>query len=163
WRRPRRGGRRAAGGRHRDADPRPLRTTPPGGWQRRQRRPHPGRLQPAVHRRPGQGDGRRRPRRDAVRPPEGRHRDAPGRLLAARYDLVRCGITVYGIPPAPALSGRLPLRPALGLRAQVSHVRRLAAGERLSYGLRYELTAPSTVVTVPVGYADGVPRRLGEV
>src|SRR5204862_416828 len=49
------------------------------------------------------------------------------------------------------------------LKARVSYVRRLVAGERLSYGLRYELDVPSTVVTVPVGYADGVPRRLGEV
>jgi alanine racemase len=81
----------------------------------------------------------------------------------ARYDLVRCGIAVYGIAPAPELEGRLPLKAALSLKARVSYVRRLVAGERLSYGLRYELDVPSTVVTVPVGYADGVPRRLGEV
>ena len=81
----------------------------------------------------------------------------------ARYDLVRCGISIYGIPPAAELDGRLPLRPALSLKARVSFVRDLVAGERLSYGLRYELGVPSTVVTVPVGYADGVPRRLGEV
>ena len=84
-------------------------------------------------------------------------------LPEARYDLVRCGISVYGIAPAPALEGCLPLKPALSLKARVSYVRRLVAGERLSYGLRYELDEPSTVVTVPVGYADGVPRRLGEV
>jgi alanine racemase len=41
-------------------------------------------------------------------------------------------------------------------------VRRLDAGERCSYGLRYEYPGPSTQVTVPIGYADGVPRRLGE-
>ena len=81
----------------------------------------------------------------------------------ARYDLVRCGISIYGIPPAAELDGRLPLRPALSLKARVSFVRDLVAGERLSYGLRYEVGVPSTVVTVPVGYADGVPRRLGEV
>jgi alanine racemase len=82
----------------------------------------------------------------------------------ARYDLVRCGIAIYGIPPSPALAGALPaLRPALSLKAKVSFVRRLAAGERLSYGLRYRLEATSTVATVPLGYADGVPRRFGEV
>jgi alanine racemase len=84
---------------------------------------------------------------------------APG----AHYDLVRCGIAVYGIAPAAELEGRLALKPALSLKARVSYVRHLVAGERLSYGLRYELAVPSTVVTVPVGYADGVPRRLGEV
>jgi alanine racemase len=81
----------------------------------------------------------------------------------ARYDLVRCGIALYGIPPAPEFDGLLPLRPAMTLRAQASLVRRLEAGERISYGLRYRLSAPSVVATVPVGYADGVPRRLGHV
>ncbi len=81
----------------------------------------------------------------------------------ARFALVRCGIALYGIPPAPALDGILPLRPAFSLSAKVSSVRRLPAGERLSYGLRYELQADSMVATVPIGYADGVPRRFGEV
>ena len=51
------------------------------------------------------------------------------------------------------------LRPALSLRAEVSHVRRLEAGERPSYGRLYALPVPSVVATVPVGYADGIPRR----
>ena len=78
----------------------------------------------------------------------------------ARFDLVRAGIAVYGIPPSPALSDRLDLRPAMRLSAEVSMVKRVAAGERVSYGLRHEFTEPTTVVTVPIGYADGVPRRL---
>jgi alanine racemase len=53
------------------------------------------------------------------------------------------------------------LRPALSLRARVSHVKELPAGSRLSYGLHYELERPSRVATVPIGYADGVPRNLG--
>jgi alanine racemase len=103
--------------------------------------------------------------RMGIRPPLVHAANSAGVLTApeARYDLVRCGISIYGIAPAAELDGRLPLRPALSLKARVSYVRRLVAGERLSYGLRYELDAPSTVVTVPVGYADGVPRRLGEV
>jgi alanine racemase len=79
----------------------------------------------------------------------------------ARYDLVRAGIALYGVPPAPDLADRLPLRAALSLRARVSHVKHLPAGSRLSYGLRYELERPSRVATVPIGYADGVPRNLG--
>jgi alanine racemase len=81
----------------------------------------------------------------------------------ARLDLVRCGIAVYGLPPSPALAGRLPLRPALSLVAAASHVKRVVAGERLSYGLRYRCERDSTIATVPLGYADGVPRRLGAV
>ena len=75
---------------------------------------------------------------------------------ASRYDLVRCGIGIYGLPPSPALDRRVALRPVLSLKARVSHVKRVAAGEALSYGLRY-----TTVATVPLGYADGVDRRLG--
>jgi alanine racemase len=78
----------------------------------------------------------------------------------ARFDLVRCGIAVYGVPPAPGLAGRVPLRPAMAVKARVSHVKRVPAGARLSYGLRYTMPREGTVATVPVGYADGVPRAL---
>jgi alanine racemase len=79
----------------------------------------------------------------------------------ARRDLVRCGIAVYGIAPAPRFEGVLPLQPVMSFKAHVSHVKRLDAGERLSYGLRYRLERDGLVATVPVGYADGVPRNLG--
>lgn len=79
----------------------------------------------------------------------------------ARRGLVRCGIGIYGLDPAPALAGRVPLRPALSLHARVSHVKRVAAGEGISYGLRYRPTQETTIATVPLGYADGLPRRLG--
>jgi alanine racemase len=84
-------------------------------------------------------------------------------LLRARYDLVRLGIGLYGIPPSDALEGRIALRPVMSLRAEVTHVQRLAAGEGVSYGLRFTTDRPTTVATVPAGYADGVPRRLGDV
>jgi alanine racemase len=79
----------------------------------------------------------------------------------ARYDLVRTGIAVYGIAPAPALAGRLDLRPALSLKAEVSMVKQVFAGEAVSYGLRHRFDRDAVVATVPIGYADGVPRRLG--
>jgi alanine racemase len=47
----------------------------------------------------------------------------------------------------------------LSLRARVTLVRQLEAGERPSYGRLHRLDGPSTVATVPLGYADGVPRR----
>ncbi len=80
---------------------------------------------------------------------------------AARRSLVRCGIAVYGIDPSPELAGALPLRPALRLRSEVSFVKRVAAGEGVSYGLHHTFEWPTTVATVPIGYADGVRRRLG--
>jgi len=79
------------------------------------------------------------------------------------YDLVRVGIAVYGIAPAPALAGTVDLRPALSLRAEVSQVKRVRAGEGVSYGLRHVVGSDTTVATVPIGYADGVSRRLGLV
>lgn len=81
----------------------------------------------------------------------------------SRYDLVRCGIAVYGHPPSAALAGRADLRPALSLKARVTLARPLTAGERVSYGGRYRLPADGVVATVPLGYADGVPRRLSDV
>jgi len=80
---------------------------------------------------------------------------------AAHYDMVRCGIALFGLAPSPALVGQADIRPALSLHARVSHVRSLAAGEGISYGLHYRLARPSVVATVPIGYADGVPWRLG--
>jgi alanine racemase len=81
----------------------------------------------------------------------------------ARGDLVRCGITVYGLDPSAEVTGRVPLRPAMSLVAEVSAVRVVAAGEAVSYGLRRPAAVDSVVATVPVGYADGVPRRLSSV
>lgn len=77
-----------------------------------------------------------------------------------RYDMVRCGIALYGIAPAPGLAGTEALVPAMSLVSELSHVRRLDPGERISYGLGYELDRPSWVGTVPLGYHDGVRRGL---
>jgi alanine racemase len=84
----------------------------------------------------------------------------------ARLGMVRAGIAIYGIAPgvgvAPAVRG-LALRPALSLHSKVSHVKRVVAGERISYGLRHTFDHDTTVATLPIGYADGVPRRLHAV
>jgi alanine racemase len=81
----------------------------------------------------------------------------------ARYDLVRAGIALYGITPVDEPDTGLALRPALSLHARVSYVKQLDAGARVSYGLRYTLPRAARIATVPVGYADGVPRALGAV
>jgi alanine racemase len=80
---------------------------------------------------------------------------------ASRYDLVRCGIAVYGIPPAPALAGAVPLVPAVRLVTEVALVKPVAAGDAVSYGLVQPLERDSRVATLPIGYADGVHRALG--
>jgi alanine racemase len=87
----------------------------------------------------------------------------------ARRDLVRCGLAVYGELPHPDhravladATGGGQLRPALSLKARVTYVRELAGGERPSYGRRRALPERAVVATAPIGYADGVPRRLFE-
>ena len=80
----------------------------------------------------------------------------------AHYDLVRVGIALYGIPPdASMVPSCGELRPALSLRSRVSYVKRVNAGEGVSYGLRHRFDRATTVATVPIGYADGVPRHAG--
>jgi alanine racemase len=78
----------------------------------------------------------------------------------ARFDLVRVGLGIYGLRPAPHIAPDVELRPAMSVVSRVAMLRRLPAGERLSYGRRRPLGSDATVATVPIGYADGVARRL---
>ena len=85
----------------------------------------------------------------------------------ARRSMARVGLALYGYLPSEwtgeEMAARgLRLRPALSLHAQVVATRRAAAGERPSYGRLRALSGPTTVATVPFGYADGYPRRLFE-
>lgn len=82
---------------------------------------------------------------------------------AARLDMVRVGIATYGVAPSPDLELDVELHPAMAVTAEVSHVRSVDAGEGVSYGLRYQFRRPARLAVVPLGYADGVPRRLGDV
>jgi alanine racemase len=84
------------------------------------------------------------------------------RLPAARFDMVRFGIAVYGISPFDDRSGReLGLVPAMTLEADVVSVKRVEAGQGVSYGLDHRTAGPTTLALVPLGYADGIPRIAG--
>lgn len=79
----------------------------------------------------------------------------------ARFNMVRLGIAMYGLRPGPGVADFCEgLLPAMSLKARVSAVRLVKAGEAVSYGLRRPLSAESLIATVPIGYADGVPRTL---
>jgi alanine racemase len=81
-------------------------------------------------------------------------------LPSAHRDLVRAGIAIYGISPGAGVDHLASaLRPAMSLHARVSRVQRVQAGEGVSYGLRHTVQRETTIATVPIGYADGVPRR----
>jgi alanine racemase len=78
----------------------------------------------------------------------------------SRRDMVRCGIGIYGVHPGESTVGAIDLRQAMKIVSRVVFTRRLPAGERPSYGRIRPLEVGSTVATVPIGYADGVPRNL---
>jgi alanine racemase len=81
----------------------------------------------------------------------------------ARLDMVRLGVSMYGNDPDSALPSyayNVHLRPVLSLISAISHVKVVPAGSRISYGLRHEFRVDAVVATVPIGYADGVPRSL---
>jgi alanine racemase len=75
-------------------------------------------------------------------------------------DMVRCGITLYGLDPdvegTPLPAGFVP---ALSWKAQVAQVRSLSPGDAVSYGREFVADRAMMVATIPVGYADGFPRR----
>ncbi|MDN4616181.1 alanine racemase [Leifsonia sp. F6_8S_P_1B] len=95
--------------------------------------------------------------------PELRHIAASAAALTlpeARFDLVRLGIAVYGLSPSgDGLAQRLGLRPAMTLRGRIAAVRRVPAGKGVSYDYTYRTDRETTLVLVPLGYAEGIPRH----
>ena len=79
---------------------------------------------------------------------------------ASHFDLVRCGVAIYGLDPMqedPALRG---LEPALELTTYVAAVKPAAAGESVGYGRRFVAERDTWIATLPIGYADGVRRAF---
>ena len=81
----------------------------------------------------------------------------------SRRSFARVGLGIYGLHPCAATREVVQLRPAMRIVTHVSHVQRLERGARPSYGRTRQLSKESTVVTAPIGYADGLPRRLSAV
>jgi alanine racemase len=78
-------------------------------------------------------------------------------------DIVRVGVLLYGLPPSREMEEicrPLNLKPVMRLYSQVSMVKELAAGVGISYGHMFTTSRPTTIAVIPVGYADGYPRRL---
>ncbi|MDE0234018.1 MAG: alanine racemase [bacterium] len=94
--------------------------------------------------------------------------NTPGTLFHAEshLDMVRTGLGIYGLYPHPAARRLIDLRPAMKIVSHVSHVLRHTEGARPSYGRVRPLPSTSVVATLPLGYADGIPRGIsgdGEV
>jgi alanine racemase len=85
---------------------------------------------------------------------------------AARYDVVRPGLVLYGVHPWPGLKRIVDLRPVLTWKTRVVFVKTIPRGTPLSYGWTWRARRRSRIATLPVGYADGYRRELsnrGEV
>lgn len=101
--------------------------------------------------------------REAGLSPRVRHLAATGGLLwhpAARLDLVRAGIGLYGLSPDPGVAtvDELGLRPVMRLEAPLTQVKRVPAGRAVSYGGTWTAPTDRWLGLVPLGYADGLPR-----
>jgi alanine racemase len=79
---------------------------------------------------------------------------------AAHFDLVRCGIAIYGMDPFGEDPTERGLEPALTLHSWVAAVRRFEPGESAGYGRHWTASEPTWVATVPIGYGDGWRRAL---
>lgn len=78
------------------------------------------------------------------------------------YDAVRIGISMYGIAPSPYVEQEMPFRlePAMSLETEIVQVKKLKAGEAVSYGATYVSEEDEWIATLPIGYADGMLRGL---
>jgi len=79
---------------------------------------------------------------------------------ASHFDMVRCGVAVYGMDPFQEDPQPRGLEPALALESYVAAVKRFEPGESAGYGRRWTASAPTWVATLPIGYGDGWRRAL---
>lgn len=79
---------------------------------------------------------------------------------SCHYDLVRVGLALYGLYPAIHLQQTITLKPVLQVKAKITQVKTIPAGEGVSYGRKFIATQETKVAVVGIGYADGVPRNL---
>ncbi|MFG3252198.1 alanine racemase [Streptomyces sp. NPDC048172] len=96
--------------------------------------------------------------------PEVRHHaNSPATLTLpeSHFDLVRPGVSVYGLSPSPEIGvpAGLGLRPAMTLSASLALTKRVPGGHGVSYGHTYTTPGATTLGLVPVGYGDGIPRH----
>jgi alanine racemase len=84
------------------------------------------------------------------------------RTPASHFDMVRAGIALYGGDPMNVDPADHGLEPALAFRSYVAAVKPIATGESVGYGRRFVAGRDSHIATLPIGYADGVPRALSD-
>lgn len=88
--------------------------------------------------------------------------NSAGTLVSQRlhYQLVRPGLILYGLYPAPHLRSHIALEPVLSVKARITQIKDITAGTGVSYGYQFVAERDLRLAVVGIGYADGVPRRL---
>lgn len=83
-------------------------------------------------------------------------------LPESRFDMVRCGVAIYGLDPFGVDPAEHDLEPALELRSFVAALKPLAPGESVGYGARFVAREPTWIATLPIGYGDGWRRAFSD-
>jgi alanine racemase len=78
----------------------------------------------------------------------------------SHFNMVRLGISLYGYYPSEDVSRAVALAPSMCVRTRISHLKRVPPGTTISYGRTFVTARETLVATVPIGYADGLDRRL---
>ncbi|HYF03873.1 MAG TPA: alanine racemase, partial [Patescibacteria group bacterium] len=81
-------------------------------------------------------------------------------LSESYFNLIRPGISLYGYHPSDVLENPMDLKPVMQLKTRIISLRRIPAGESVSYARRYFTTDETTIGSIPIGYGDGFPRAL---
>ena len=82
------------------------------------------------------------------------------RFPDVHFDMVRCGLSLYGVHPCEATRGRLDIRPAMSVHARIIDTHIVPVSEGVSYGYHYRSPGSVKICTVPIGYGDGLQHRL---
>jgi alanine racemase len=81
-------------------------------------------------------------------------------LPEAHLDMVRIGISLYGLPPSAGREAAVNLQPVMTLKTKVVYLKQVPSGTSVSYGCTFTTVRDSLLATLPIGYADGYSRRL---
>jgi len=81
-------------------------------------------------------------------------------IKESHFDLIRPGIMLYGSYPAAHLAKKIRLKPVMELKTRILQIKRLPTGTPVSYGRTFITTRETIIATLPLGYGDGLPRKL---
>ncbi len=97
-----------------------------------------------------------------IQPPRLHFANSAATLIAPNlhYDLVRVGLALYGLYPAPHLRSQASLKPVLQVKAKITQIKTIPPNTGVSYGYQFVSDRPMKIAVVGIGYADGVPRNL---